>query len=52
MCKILTHEQKLQKIEELNNQIKILEKDVVLPAARDLKEAEKQGFSVFRILPR
>ncbi|HEX8251199.1 MAG TPA: hypothetical protein VF599_23705 [Pyrinomonadaceae bacterium] len=48
----LTREQKLQKIIELNSQIKMLEQDVILPAARDLKQAEKEDFGVFRILPR
>lgn len=48
----LTREQKLQKIDELNNQIKSLEADVLLPAAEDLKQAEKDGFEVFRIMPR
>jgi len=48
----LTREQKLQKIGELNSQIKVLEQDVILPAAKDLKQAQKEGFSVFRILPR
>ncbi len=48
----LNREQKLQKIAELNNQIKTLEKDVILPSAKDLREAQKEGFSVFRIMPR
>ena len=48
----LTREQKLQKIDELNNQIKTLEKDVLLPDAKDLKRAQKEGFNVVRILPR
>ena len=48
----LTREQKLQKISELNNQIKVLEQDVLQPDAKDLKQAEKAGFGVFRILPR
>jgi hypothetical protein len=29
-----------------------LEQEIVLPDAKDLKQAEKEGFSVFRILPR
>jgi hypothetical protein len=48
----LTREQKLQKIDELNNQIKTLENDVISPSAKDLKQAQKDGFSVFRIMPR
>jgi hypothetical protein len=48
----LSREQKLQKIIELNSQIKVLEQDVILPGAKDLKQAEKEGFGVFRILPR
>ncbi|HEX8738269.1 MAG TPA: hypothetical protein VF721_23240 [Pyrinomonadaceae bacterium] len=48
----LTREQKLQKINDLNNQSRQLEQDFLLPGAKDLKQAEKEGFSVFRILPR
>lgn len=48
----LIREQKLQKIVELNNQIKTLEKDVILLNAKDLREAQKEGFGVFRIMPR
>ncbi len=48
----LSREQKLQKIDELNGQIKILEADVLLPSAKDLKQAAKQGFEVFRLMPR
>ncbi len=48
----LSREQKIKKIEELNNQIKILEKDVILPGAKDLEQAQKQGLNVFRIMPR
>ncbi len=48
----LTREHKLQKIDELNNQIKTLESDVISPSAKDLKQAQKEGFSVFRIMPR
>jgi hypothetical protein len=47
-----TREQKLQKIDELNNQIKLLENDVIEPTAKDLKQAQKEGFEVVRILPR
>ncbi len=48
----LTREQKLQKIDELNSQIRVLETDVLLPDAKDLKQAEKEGFEVFRLMPR
>jgi len=48
----LNREQKLQKIDELHNQIKMLGNDVTLPDAKDLKQAQKDGFSVFRIMPR
>jgi hypothetical protein len=48
----LTREQKLQKIDELNSQIKSLEADVLLPAVKDLKTAQKEGFEVFRLMPR
>ncbi|MCA1623301.1 MAG: hypothetical protein LC768_07215, partial [Acidobacteria bacterium] len=45
-------EQKLQKIAELNNQIRALENDVILPDAKDLKAAQREGFDVVRLLPR
>lgn len=48
----LSREQKIQKIQELNSQIKILEKDVLLPDAKDFEKAQKENFSVIRILPR
>ena len=48
----LNREQKLQKIEELNSQIKVLENDILLPSDKDLRQAEKEGFEVFRIMPR
>lgn len=48
----LSREQKLQKIDELNSQIKLLENDVILPDEKDLKQAQKEGFSVFRLNPR
>ena len=48
----LSREQKLQKIEELNVQIKTLEKDVLLPDAKDLEKARKENFNVVRIMPR
>lgn len=48
----LNREQKLQKIDELNSQIKILETAILLPTTKDLNQAEKEGFEVFRIMPR
>ncbi|HSK72653.1 MAG TPA: hypothetical protein VK892_13205, partial [Pyrinomonadaceae bacterium] len=48
----MPREQKLQKIDELNNQIKSLETDFLLPDATDLTRAKEEGFSVFRIMPR
>ena len=48
----LTREQQLQKIDELNNQIKILETEILLPDDKDLKQSEKEGFEVFRLMPR
>lgn len=48
----LNREQKLQKVDELNSQIKILETDVILPDANDLKQSQKNDFNVFRIMPR
>lgn len=48
----LTREQKLQKINDLNAQLKTLEQEFFQPDAKDLKQAEKEGLSVFRILPR
>jgi hypothetical protein len=48
----LTREQKLQKLNDLNSQIKTLEQEFLLPDAKDLKQAEKEGFAVFRINPR
>lgn len=48
----LNREQKLQKIGELNSQIQVLETDVLLPNTKDVKQAEKEDFKVFRIMPR
>lgn len=48
----LTRKQKLQKIDELNSQIKALETDILLPDAKDSERAQKEGFDVFRIMPR
>lgn len=48
----LNRDQKLQKIGELNSQIQVLEADVLLPNTKDAKQAEKEDFKVFRIMPR
>jgi len=48
----LTRAQKMQKINELNNQIKILEKDLITPDAKDLKQAQMESFNAFRLMPR
>ncbi len=48
----LTREQKVQKFEELNSQIKTLGDDIIAPSAKDLKQAQKEGFNVVRLLPR
>ena len=47
-----TREQKLQKINELNGQINLLELDVLAPDAKDVSQARKEGYGVFRIMPR
>ncbi len=47
-----SREQQLQKIDELNGQIKILETAILSPEAKDLKQAEKEEFNVFRLMPR
>jgi hypothetical protein len=46
-----TRQQKIRQIEELNSQIRALEKDFLAPDASDLKQAQKD-FGVFRLLPR
>jgi len=48
----LSREQKLQKILDLNNQIEPLEKEVLLPDAKDSEKARKENLNVVRILPR
>ena len=48
----MTREQKLRKINELNAQINLLELDVLLPDVKDTARARKEGFGVFRIMPR
>ncbi len=48
----LTREQKLQKIGEFRRQANTLEASLLLPDFNDLKQAEKEGFDVFRITPR
>lgn len=45
-------EQNLQKIDELNSQIKDLETEVLLPDEKDLKTAQKESLNVFRLMPR
>jgi len=45
----LSRVQKLQKILDLNNQIRILEKDFLLPDAKDLEKAQKENFNAVRI---
>ncbi len=48
----LSSKQKLEKIEELNSRIKILETSLLAPDEKDLKRARSEGFDVFRIMPR
>jgi hypothetical protein len=48
----LTREQKFQKLDELNKQLKSLEQDFFQPDEKDLSQAQKEGFNVFRLLPR
>jgi hypothetical protein len=45
-------EEKLQKIDELNSQIKALENEVLLPSEKDLKMARKENVNIFRLMPR
>lgn len=47
----ITREQKLKNLEELNSQVKILEKNLLAPDSADLKQAQKD-FGVFRLMPR
>jgi len=47
-----SREQKLQKMLDLNDQIRILEKDFLQPEAKDLEAARKENLSVFRLNPR
>lgn len=47
-----TREQKLQKIDELNSRINVLEQDFLSPDIKDLSQSQKEGFAVFRITPR
>ena len=47
-----TREQKLQKINELNGQINLLELDILAPDAKDVSQARKEEYGVFRIMPR
>jgi hypothetical protein len=46
-----TRQQKIRQIEELNSQIRALEKNFLAPDASDLKQAQR-NFGVFRLLPR
>lgn len=48
----LTREQKLQKIRDNARQIKQLTEEILLPDAKDIAEAKKNNFEVFRIMPR
>jgi hypothetical protein len=48
----LSREQRLQKILELDNQIRILEKDFLKPTAKDLEKGQMEGFNVVRLNPR
>lgn len=48
----LPREQKLLKILELNSQIRMSEKDFLLPDAEDIERANKEGFNVIRLNPR
>lgn len=43
---------KIQKINDLRSQIGTLEKDIMLPDAKDSALAAKQGFNAIRLLPR
>lgn len=48
----LSREQKFQKINDLKTQVKVLETELFLPDKKDLRQAEKEGFEVFRLMPR
>ncbi len=48
----LTSKEKLQKIDELQSQIKTLEKEILAPGKKDLKAAQSENLEVFRIMPR
>jgi len=47
-----SREQRFQQLIELNSQIRTLEKEFLLPDAKDLKRAQTQNFNVFRLMPR
>ena len=47
-----TREQKLRKIDDLNSRVRNLESDFLLPDAKDFEQAGKEGFEVFRLMPR
>ena len=44
--------QKLRKIEDLNSRSRSLESDILLPDAKDFELAGREGFEVFRLMPR
>ena len=48
----LTREQKFQKIEDLKGQVKVLETQLFAPDNKDVKQSEKEGSEVFRLMPR
>ena len=48
----LSREQKIQQIQRLNDQIRNLEDEILLPSASDIKQAKTEGVEVFRIMPR
>lgn len=52
MAQDSSREQKLQKIIDLNERLKASVNEYLMPEAKDISEAEKNGFEVFRILPR
>ena len=47
-----TREQKLQKIDDLNSRVNNLGAEILLPDVKDFDQAQKQGFEVFRLMPR
>lgn len=49
---IPTREQKILKIKELTDQIKVLEAEILSPDSKDLIQAKQQGLEAFRLIPR